>query len=51
MERRITQWADSMHLSIKTIAERPDTTSGDVEYVIKDVFTIRAGSWDVTSSP
>ena len=49
MERRITQWADSMHLSVKTIAERPDTTSGDVEYVIKDVFTTRAGSWEVTS--
>ncbi|MFN8464294.1 MAG: M23 family metallopeptidase [Caldilineaceae bacterium] len=51
MERRVTQWADSMHLSIKSIAERPDTTTGDVEYIIKDVFTTRAGSWDVTSDP
>ena len=49
MQRRITEWADSMHLSIKSIAERPDSTTGDVEYVIKDVFTTRAGSWDVTS--
>lgn len=48
VQRRLTEWADDMHLSIKGIAERPDTTTGNVEYVIKDIFTTCAGSWDVT---
>jgi hypothetical protein len=45
--RRVTEWADEMRLSIKPVAERPDVMAGDVEYVIKDVFTTRAGSWTV----
>ncbi len=51
VERRVTGWADTLHLSIKTVAERPDVTSGDVDYVVKDVFTTRGGSWDVSSDP
>jgi hypothetical protein len=46
--RRVTEWAAALRLSIKTIAERPDTTTGDVEYVVKDVFTTRNGAWDVS---
>jgi hypothetical protein len=46
VQRRVTEWADDMSLSIKSISERPDTTTGNIEYVIKDVFTTRAGSWD-----
>jgi hypothetical protein len=45
--RRITEWADDMRLSIKGIGERPDTTTGDVLYVVKDVFTTRNGAWEV----
>jgi hypothetical protein len=51
VDRRITRWAGAMRLSIKAIAERPDTTTGSIDYVIKDVFTTRAGSWEVTGEP
>jgi hypothetical protein len=54
LERRVTEWAAPMHLAIRSIADRPDAAdlaAGDVEYVIKDVFTTRAGSWEVDGQP
>lgn len=49
--RRVTEWADDMRLSVRTIGERPDVTTGDVVYIVKDIFTTRNGSWDVTTDP
>ncbi|MBK8049269.1 MAG: M23 family metallopeptidase [Anaerolineales bacterium] len=47
VERRLTDWFDDMRMSVKTIEERPDHPTGDVVYLVKDVFTTHNGSWDV----
>lgn len=51
LTRRATEWFDDLNLSLKTVEQRPDQPTGDVIYVIKDVFTTRNGTWDVTSEP
>ena len=51
IERRVTPWFDDLNLALRTIAERPDQPSGDVVYLIKDVFTTRNGSWEPSSEP
>ena len=47
--RRLTNWFEDLRLSVKRVEERPDHPSGDIVYLVKDVFTTRDGAWDVTS--
>jgi hypothetical protein len=51
IERRLTPWFDALNLAIKRIDERPDHPSGEVVYVLKDVFTTRDGSWEPSELP
>ena len=43
---RLGSWTEYLKVGIKSIAERPDKPTGNVAYVIKDVFTTRDGSWE-----
>jgi len=36
---------------VKTCEERPDKPAGDIVYRVKDIFTTRDGSWEVSSNP
>lgn len=47
---RIGTWIPYLRLSTKGIDERPDKPTGDVVYVVKDIFTTRDGSWDPSSN-
>ena len=49
IERRLGSWVGTLRLQIKSIAERPDRPTGDIVYLIKDVFTTRDGSWEPSS--
>lgn len=51
VERRISEWADYYNIKIKQLAERPDSPSGDILYVVRDVFTTRNGSWEPIALP
>jgi hypothetical protein len=51
VERRISDWVTHYNITIKPIAERPDRPSGDVLYVVKDIFTTRNGSWEPIGLP
>jgi hypothetical protein len=51
IERRLTPWFDALNLAIKRIDERPDHPSGEVVYVLKDLFTTRDGSWEPSEQP
>ena len=51
IERRLTPWFDALNLAIKRIDERPDHPSGEVVYVLKDLFTTRDGSWEPSDQP
>lgn len=48
IDLRISPYATAMNISTRAIAERPDKSSlsGDMVYVIKDIFTTRNGSWE-----
>jgi hypothetical protein len=49
-QRRLGSWVDDMRLSIKTLEDRHDVMEeGDYIYVLRDLFTTRDGSWDVSS--
>lgn len=48
-ERRISDVFTRYNMSIKSIGELPDHPTGDIYYVVKDVFTTVEGSW--TPSP
>ena len=48
--RRISPWAEKFNLTIRGLDERPDAPSGDVVYVVKDVFTTHNGSWEPDDS-
>jgi hypothetical protein len=49
MERRLGTWVDDMRLSIKSLEDRPDALpDGDYIFVVRDLFTTRDGSWDVS---
>ena len=49
IERRLGSWVSTLRLQIKSIADRPDRPTGNVVYLIKDVFTTRDGSWEPSS--
>ncbi|RIK34834.1 MAG: hypothetical protein DCC55_32195, partial [Chloroflexi bacterium] len=51
VERRITPWFEQAHMSIRTLAERPDAPAGEIVYVVKDIFTTLNGSWDPSNVP
>ena len=51
VERRLVELFHAHHMSIKTVDERPDKPSGDIVYVIKDVFTTLSGSIQPTGQP
>lgn len=44
--RRATQWATDLGITVRNINERPDQPLGDIVYVVKDIFTTRDGSWE-----
>lgn len=48
IERRISDWISQFNMSFKTYDQRPDNPAGEIVYLIKDVFTTRNGSWEVT---
>lgn len=50
--RRLGQWVNRFGLSIKRIVDRPDAPlrAATTLYVVKDVFTVANGSWDVSGA-
>ncbi len=46
MERRVGRWIEPLNLEIKRVDQRPDHPTGDIHYVVKDIFTTRDGSWE-----
>jgi hypothetical protein len=44
--RRLGEWVEPLNVQIRTIAERPDQPTGDLIYLVKDIFTTRDGSWE-----
>lgn len=51
VERRISEWISHYNVAIKSLAERPDKPTGNVTYVVKDLFTTRNGSWEPVALP
>src|SRR5690606_29859251 len=51
IDTRISEWVSLYNVSIKSVAARPDRVSGDVLYLVKDVFTTRNGSWEPIALP
>ena len=55
VSQRIGEWANSLNLSVRSLAERPDRdqalAGADVVYVLKDLFTTRDGSWEPSDHP
>ena len=45
---RINKWAKRFNIEVRRAEERPDKPEGDVVYRVKDVFTTRDGSWEVS---
>jgi hypothetical protein len=51
IERRISPWVAEYNISMQDWHARPDNPTGDVVYLIKDIFTTMNGSWEPTSEP
>jgi len=51
VERRISQWVTQYNVTIKSVADRPDHPTGNVVYLVKDIFTTANGSWEPSSEP
>jgi len=51
IERRISDWVKQYNVTVKAVAERPDKPTGDLLYVVKDLFTTANGSWEPTDEP
>ena len=51
--QRLTRWAAPFGLTVKKLAERPDAPLRNAVYAffLKDLFTTRAGSWELGSEP
>lgn len=43
---RMGRWIEPLNVEIKSIAQRPDHPTGEIHYLVKDIFTTRDGSWD-----
>ena len=48
---RIGDWVKQFNISVKTCEERPDHPQSDIVYRVKDIFTTRDGSWELSSTP
>jgi hypothetical protein len=46
LTRRLGDWVERLNLRVRTLAERPDMPTGEVLYLVKDIFTTRDGSWE-----
>ncbi len=44
--RQLGDWVAHLNLRIRSIAERPDRPTGEIHYLIKEIFTTRDGSWE-----
>jgi len=44
--RRINRWANELGITVKNISQRLDQPTGDIVYIVKDIFTTRDGSWE-----
>ena len=51
VERRISDWIPHYNVSVQPLMARPDNPSGDVVYILKDLFTTRSGSWEPLALP
>jgi hypothetical protein len=51
VERRISEWIPRYNVSIQPLTARPDHPTGDVVYVLKDLFTTIDGSWEPVALP
>jgi hypothetical protein len=51
VDTRVSEWIALYNVSINPIAARPDRATGDVIYLVKDIFTTRNGSWEPISLP
>jgi hypothetical protein len=49
--QRIGDWVVPFNVQIKAVNERPDKPSGDIVYLVKDIFTTRDGSWEQSDKP
>ena len=47
-ERRISAWVRKLNLTIRTLDQRPDQPMGNTVYLVKDIFTTRFGSWELS---
>jgi len=45
-KQRMGSWAGSFNLSVIPIEQRPDKPTGEIRFVVKDIFTTRDGSWE-----
>lgn len=48
---RLGEWVEPFNLIVKPIQARPDQPTGEVVYLLKDLFTTRDGSWDPATIP
>lgn len=51
VDTRISEWVSLYNVTIKPLASRPDRVTGDVVYLVKDLFTTRNGSWEPVALP
>lgn len=51
IDTRVSEWVSLYNVSIKPLSARPDHATGDVLYLVKDVFTTRNGSWEPVALP
>ncbi|HXF62467.1 MAG TPA: hypothetical protein VNK95_12680, partial [Caldilineaceae bacterium] len=51
VETRISEWVPLYNITIKPISARPDHPTGDVIYLVRDIFTTRNGSWEPIALP
>jgi hypothetical protein len=51
VETRASQWVSLYNVSIKPLSARPDKATGDVLYLVRDIFTTRDGSWEPSDLP
>ncbi len=51
VEQRITLWFEQANMRIRASADRPDRPTGELVYVVKDIFTTRNGSWEPSPEP
>lgn len=49
--RRLGDWVERLNVRIKPLADRPDQPTGEIVYLVKDIFTTRDGSWEGSDKP